>query len=909
MLNPSPVSEAGHHPVMARSGQDYSTTSTVIRMKRAPRAMSISEATVASETRYTGYLTSEIAKAPERRHQRAVGLGASALQVEIAFRSRLDSLTNSSQLSSAELELVLNVLRNHFLFSTLATKNLMQICSRMEKTNLCSGETVVSQGDTDAEHFYIISNGDYQVEVAKREGESPILVAELSSGAAFGEMALLYAAVRTATVRCVREGTCFRLSRASYLLAVMDGDDLTVQRREKSLEDASLAYMSVKKRHAIEDAAPWLFSALGDGFDELNRNTLLKTIVDLHIDANEQLFSNELPSGPIIAVVIRGTIAFRGDPSKSSRDHGRWRVSSFGDRCTDTTLTAGDTIMIGSPGDEGIMSILYNLQTELDAANAAEQAAKKGQPADENSIKIELRKRFQFRLLGGSYHHCSMQAQEECHLALIPLSDFMEMLPLWSDQLLYSNDGVRSLILNTAFGKLATAKEIDAMAFAFKPAFLGKGIELTTIGRETTKLTMILSGTYSVEQAGGLFVCDGGPGDIIGEQSLAESVPSKTTCRTKEACVALQLPKEAYRSMKLAHLAGRARAETMGPVHAQLDEPRMVGDDDVKLSDFQALSIIGVGGFASVALVQHVVTQVPYVLKKINRDRIVQSNLQDQVLQERSTLGYLDHPNIAKLYSTFSSNSSLFMLCEPCLGGELYSLMRKHSTFEESVAGFYTACVVAAFEYMHAHDIMYRDLKPENLVIAANGYAKVVDFGFAKRTRSRTFTLCGTPEYLAPELILMKGYRSSVDWWAIGVLLYEMLLGGTPFIWIESKPNYNLPPTELYKNILNPKFEYHFLPSQSCETVDLVMSLLERDPLRRLGCLTDRAKDVKTHAFFAAVCQMDWHALHSCSLSAPLVPELSGPTDVSQFDVAYEPDDFLSEAEYTPQPSAWDATF
>ena len=139
------------------------------------------------------------------------------------------------------------------------------------------------------------------------------------------------------------------------------------------------------------------------------------------------------------------------------------------------------------------------------------------------------------------------------------------------------------------------------------------------------------------------------------------------------------------------------------------------------------------------------------------------------------------------------------------------------------------ACVVSAFEYMQARGVLYRDLKPENVMVAADGYVRIVDFGFAKRVFTRTYTVCGTPEYLAPELLLMKGHSFGVDWWALGVLLYEMVVGVAPFCFHPEtkKPDPDLPPPMLYKNILNPKYELPFpsrLSHGMCEAIEHLLS-------------------------------------------------------------------------------------
>ena len=165
--------------------------------------------------------------------------------------------------------------------------------------------------------------------------------------------------------------------------------------------------------------------------------------------------------------------------------------------------------------------------------------------------------------------------------------------------------------------------------------------------------------------------------------------------------------------------------------------------------------------------------------------------------------------------------------------------------------------------------------------------------------------MCGTPEYLAPELIMMKGHGKGVDWWALGVLLYEVVVGAVPFTFVDNRPQYGLPPTELYKNILNPRYRL-YLPSRlSSPLCDLIKRLLAWDPLTRLGCLTDGAEGVKRIAFYKGV---DWHKLYSHELPPPFMPALKTDDDVSNFEESDADNDFLKEPTYDFQ-DAWDADF
>jgi cGMP-dependent protein kinase len=723
-------------------------------------------------------------------------------------------------------------------------------------------------------------------------------------------MALLHSTVRTATVRCVEEGIVFRISRAAYLLSLLEsGEDGNEQQQTAGTLTGK---MKDRRTHPIETASRWLFSLLGETGEQerkVDYRNLLKAVQEVFLEPGESSFGEESPIGAAIAVVTQGSLTFTGDASKASRDDGIWRVSAFGELCSSTTLNEGDVFAIGRPGDEGILAVLYGHHVDQQQGGAGE-----GEAA---SLKNSFRTQNKLRLLGGSHHRCRVEAIDDVRLQLIPLKEYMNLLPI-SEHLLNSTDAIRCMLLNAPWCRHASSKEIDAMAFSFKAKLIDAGTEIATIGTETEKLTLVVSGCVRIFRDAGdgalALVCEAGPSDVIGEYSISEGEPSLVTARASQACAVLQLPRETYRSMKLQGFAGRARESGMGSANAQIDNPRVHSGSNAVLSDFEMLSIIGQGAFASVAVVQHRDSspRAAYVMKKMDKSQHLSSpNMQNQIMRERLCMGLLHHPTIAKLYTTFKSDRSLFMLLEPCLGGELYCYMRDVNTLEEWPAAFYTACVVAALEHMHSRDIMYRDLKPENLVISANGYAKLVDFGFAKRSRARTFTLCGTPEYLAPELILMKGHTNAVDWWATGVLLYEMLMGAAPFVWKDEEPYYNLPPTELYKNILNPNFDFYMPDTLSPVAVDLIMKLLGWQPLRRFGYLTDGGEDVKAHEFFSSAGGMavDWKALYDEKLEPPRMPTLTGDLDLSCFDEAYGDEAFLAEQTCVPASDAWDVDF
>ena len=217
------------------------------------------------------------------------------------------------------------------------------------------------------------------------------------------------------------------------------------------------------------------------------------------------------------------------------------------------------------------------------------------------------------------------------------------------------------------------------------------------------------------------------------------------------------------------------------------------------------------------------------------------------------------------------------MLLEVALGGELFTHLRAETKFALEKATLYAAQVTSAFAYLHARRIAHRDLKPENLLFDSEGYLKVVDFGFAKRIDERTWTVCGTPEYMAPEIILNKGHDKAVDWWTLGILIYEMLVGYPPFEGAD--------PMALYKNIVANELTFPSMLGQ--QALEMIKGLLTSDPAERLGNQKDGADDIKRHTFHKKIV---WPSLFQKKIEAPFKPVIKSAMDASNFDQFEDPD-------------------
>ncbi|KAG9198832.1 camp-dependent protein kinase catalytic subunit [Epicoccum nigrum] len=322
-------------------------------------------------------------------------------------------------------------------------------------------------------------------------------------------------------------------------------------------------------------------------------------------------------------------------------------------------------------------------------------------------------------------------------------------------------------------------------------------------------------------------------------------------------------------------LGGAPNASKNGGVQFQsqpLNQTR-VTKGKYSLTDFTIQRTLGTGSFGRVHLVQSKHNQRFYAVKVLKKAQVVKMKQVEHTNDERRMLQQVKHPFLITLWGTFQDSKNLYMVMDFVEGGELFSLLRKSQRFPNPVAKFYAAEVTLALDYLHSHNIIYRDLKPENLLLDRHGHLKITDFGFAKEVPDITWTLCGTPDYLAPEVVASKGYNKSVDWWSLGILIFEMLCGFTPF-WDGGSP------MKIYENILKSRVKYP--PYIHPDAHDLLQKLITPDLTKRLGNLHGGSKDVMNHPWFAEV---TWDRLQKKDIDAPYVPPVrAGVGDASQFD-------------------------
>jgi len=297
----------------------------------------------------------------------------------------------------------------------------------------------------------------------------------------------------------------------------------------------------------------------------------------------------------------------------------------------------------------------------------------------------------------------------------------------------------------------------------------------------------------------------------------------------------------------------------------------------LKLSDLRIIATLGVGGFGRVELVMIAGDSKTrsFALKQMKKSQIVETRQQQHIMSEKEIMEESDCQFIVKLFKTFKDRKFLYMLMESCLGGELWTILRDKGNFDDETTRFYTSCVVEAFDYLHSRGIIYRDLKPENLLLDASGYVKLVDFGFAKKlpVGRKTWTFCGTPEYVAPEVILNKGHDISADYWSLGVLMFELLTGTPPFTGTDPMKTYNI--------ILKGIDAIDFPRQITARAKELIKKLCRDNSAERLGYQKGGIRDIQKHKWFDG---FNWEGLRMRSLNPPIMPTIQSHLDTSNFD-------------------------
>lgn len=292
-----------------------------------------------------------------------------------------------------------------------------------------------------------------------------------------------------------------------------------------------------------------------------------------------------------------------------------------------------------------------------------------------------------------------------------------------------------------------------------------------------------------------------------------------------------------------------------------------------RLDDFEILKVVGQGAFGKVYQVKKKGTSEIFAMKVVRKDKIMEKNHSEYMKAERDILTKVDHPFVVQLRYSFQTKYRLYLVLDFVNGGHLFFQLYHQGLFREDLARIYAAEIVSAVSHLHANGIMHRDLKPENILLDADGHVMLTDFGLAKEfdENTRSNSMCGTVEYMAPEIILGKGHDKAADWWSVGILLFEMLTGQPPFV----GGNRSKVQQKIVKDKIKlPTYLYN-------EAHSLLKGLLQKDASKRLGGGPDGSNEIKNHKWFKSI---NWKKLDAREIQPSFRPNVANELCIANFD-------------------------
>jgi cGMP-dependent protein kinase len=623
------------------------------------------------------------------------------------------------------------------LFSVLTTTQKWLLVSSFVPLNYEEGQKIINEQEP-GDLFYLIQEGTVSASV------NGVVKRNMTRGEYFGEQALLYNSVRTATITANSPVVCLSIGRNELVKVLGDKLDRIIYKNSIKI---ALEKSSTYRKLTMKQQDSLISRCTYESFEQGSAV----------IDKGEQLDGK-------IWIILKGILSFQD----RSRDF-----------CIFTLICS---------------EVISEIGTIVCPSNIV---------ALEDSVVGWISKENLESAIGGDIHSVYSQNKVFGVLKKIPL---LNSLP----------DNEISKIVQSLRVKHFQPKEF-----------------IVTQGSEGIEFFIIKSGSVEIFKDN-VYLRTIHKSDYFGERSLMlRDIRSASVVAASEvSCWVLH------------------KDDFMNTIHSGcrnlLMKRLMLQDDGIAMQDLIHVKLLGSGQFGNVHLVIHNSKNYLYALKSISRVKIEKYECYNDIVLERKILLQLDHPFIVKLVKTFKDGKRVHFLLEYVQGMDLFDTIRKMDILKENEARFYTSCLVLILEHLQGKNIIYRDLKPENIMVDSEGYPKLIDFGTAKMA-SRTFTMIGTPHYMAPELILNAGYNNAVDLWSLGIIVYEFICGRVPFGEDLDDPH------DIYNYILNAKKVYYpkFVNTRS-NIIALIEQLLSKNPAVRSG---GSMESLKKHPFFNG---LDW---------------------------------------------------
>ena len=815
------------------------------------------------------------------------------------------------------MDILINALKQNFLFNGLSEKELAKMALTMERVSVSAKKTIIVQDDTDTRFYYVIASGTVTYFIAYKGGASRD-VGTATSGDSFGDLALMYDAPRAATVVAKTDCVLYRLDRVVFETCVID----------RSIGSSVAQFI--------------MGHPIFDGVSTLGVTEISSHFVSEYVDQGETLWrEGDDPDG--FYFIVDGKVRVKLPADDVARRRRTFEMGDsivlesqefFGERSLivggkrTSTVIAETRVTLLRMSVENFMRYLPMFSDNMN--DFVIYHSLRG-----NSDSIEVTREqvagivdsFEFKTFDKGQKLCvSAKAPEDLvyvirkgTITVGSTGQSQGPFTVFAAPLRGVKDEVTNAVVTSANLEVFVIKREKYLAVA-EPGRRGKTLRLLKSVPLLNQLKPEEFETLSqcmVEEKfalGDYIIREGDIGStfyivIEGRIKITKSNPKKPN--DPPSVIPADNTGAGFFFGERALLTNEPRAvnivadwpgETICFVLSRDDFEKHLGDlreileahyrqleakkaeNTITFEDLNVLCTLGTGQFGRVKLVEYKRIKKTYAMKCIGKQALSKSKTEIGHLQnEVNVMKVCDSPFLLRLVKTLIDSHSFYMILELCQGGELFSVLTaaENGRIPESHALFYGSCVLMGLEHLHQHGIVYRDLKPENLMLDEYGYIRIVDFGFAKFVKGKTYTLCGTPDYLAPEIITRKGHNRAVDVWAFGVLLYELVAGKSPF----SVPNPSHG-SQMYENILALKYSCPKLFSK--DLTDLVKKILVVKVESRLGMGKTGWNSIKQHKFFNTV---NFERLQKKALPAPFRPTIGDAKDTSNFDAYDEADD------------------
>lgn len=778
-------------------------------------------------------------------------------------------LRSKRLLTPIEREMIRIAFSKQLMFRDLNEDSVEVIIEQMKLFEFDMGSTVYKLGSI-ANNFYVVASGKLEVLAGSQR------ISLLKRGECFGEQALSHHGQRNTTVRTLEYVELWGLDRIAFRKAV--------EAWIKANYEENLRFINSVK----------LFSCLTP-----QQKSVLVEALSSHRFESNQVIVRENEPGDLFFLIKEGTVACTQQGTEIRR---MTRGEFFGEQALlyDTlrtaTVTALSTVKCASIGRDMLMQVLGRNLQEVIYLNSVRITIEKSQYLGrlnqeqiEAIIQVAEVKQFNqgeivispndygqkiWMILKGSIAGSMLfkkfdvigEAEMFDDLCLDLSENFEALSEVWvamltKQQLETAIDGDFKTIIvyNEAISAMRRISILRNLTKNHKkkliPLISAKNFEagatIFSQGDASDCLFIVKAGIAAVALEGKVirYINEN---SIFGERGLLDKMPRSVKTHAVTPLQCWVLDRDAFESI----LDENA--------HEKLTLQMRLQDASIELSDLVPIRLLGEGMFGVVFQVSY--KGFSYAIKGVNRFKVMKYDNYESLQNERELLLQVEHPFIMKLVKTFKDDDWIYFLTEYIKGADMFDVIRQIGHISESMAQFYIGCLLSALRYLHSRSIVYRDLKPENIIIDSEGYPKLVDFGTAKKIVGRTFTLVGTPHYMAPEVITSQGYGFAVDYWAIGVILFELVCGVLPFGQTHSEPY------AIYEEVLQGKFAFSPSMQEKRCLRELITMLLSRNPSVRLAL----AEHLPSHSWFSSI---DWvksrqHNLEDRVVPAPYLPQV-----------------------------------